>query len=87
MNNSIAEIITTLVHGGCVCVPSMIERTSDIMSAMERMRVNWAFFTPSFVRTLSPERLPHLETLVCGGEPLDTDIFETWAAKVCFIEA
>ena len=84
---SIAEIITTLVHGGCVCVPSMTERTNDIISAMNRMKVNWAFFTPSFVRTLEPGQLPHLQTMVCGGEPLDTDIFETWALKVRFIEA
>lgn len=84
---SIAEVLTTLAHGGCVCVPSATERTSNITAAMNRMRVNWAFFTPSFVRTLAPRKLPMLETVVVGGEPLDVDIFQTWAGEVCFIEA
>ncbi|KAF4537164.1 AMP-dependent synthetase/ligase [Lasiodiplodia theobromae] len=83
----IAEMLTTLAHGGCVCVPSAAERTGNIMAAMNRMRVNWALFTASFVRTLSPQKLPMLETVVVGGEPLDADIFQTWASEVCLIEA
>ncbi|OJD40380.1 non-ribosomal peptide synthetase [Diplodia corticola] len=84
---SIADILTTLAHGGCVCVPSATERTSDITSAMNRMQVNWALLTPSFVRTLSPEKLPTLKALVVGGEPLDADIFDTWADSTYLIEA
>ena len=84
--NSITEIITTLVHGGCVCVPSAGERTGNLASAMTRMKVNWAFFTTSFLYTLSTESLPHLQTVVVGGEPISAEIFETWADKVCLIE-
>ncbi|USP76438.1 non-ribosomal peptide synthetase [Curvularia clavata] len=83
---SITETITTLVHGGCVCVPSAAERTGDLVSAMTRMKVNWAFFTTSFLYTLSSENLPHLETIVVGGEPISAEIFQAWADKVCLIE-
>ena len=51
------------------------------------MKVNWAFFTTSFLYTLSPESLPHLRTIVVGGEPISAEIFETWADKLCLIEA
>ena len=54
---------------------------------MTRMKVNWAFFTTSFLYTLSPESLPHLRTIVVGGEPISAEIFETWADKLCLIEA
>lgn len=84
--NSITETITTLVHGGCVCVPSAAERTGDLVSAMTRMKVNWAFFTTSFLYTLSAESLPHLQIIVVGGEPINAEIFQTWADKVCLIE-
>jgi amino acid adenylation domain-containing protein len=54
---------------------------------MNKMQVNWALFMPSLVRMLAPEGLPHLQTLVVGGEAVDAHIFETWASKLCLIEA
>ncbi|RMZ71371.1 non-ribosomal peptide synthetase [Pyrenophora seminiperda CCB06] len=83
---SITETITPLVHGSCVCVPSAAERTGNLVSAMTRMKVNWAFFTTSFLHTLITGSLPHLRTMVVGGEPISAKIFETWADKVCLIE-
>jgi amino acid adenylation domain-containing protein/non-ribosomal peptide synthase protein (TIGR01720 family) len=79
---SIAEIFTTLVYGGCICVPSESERLEDIISVINKMEVNWAFFTPSFIGMIRPEDVPTLKTLVLGGEAVRKENIEIWADKV-----
>lgn len=76
---SIAEIMTTLVRGGCVCVPSEDDRTNNLTGVMNDMKVELAVLTPSVVRTLKPESLPSLKTLILGGEVVGGDIVERWA--------
>ena len=78
----IAEIYTTLTHGGCVCVPSEYERMNSLVHFMNDFRVDWTFFTPSFVATIRPEDVPTLKTLVLGGEALSQNNVDIWADKV-----
>jgi amino acid adenylation domain-containing protein/non-ribosomal peptide synthase protein (TIGR01720 family) len=82
---SIAEIFTTLVYGGCICVPSETERLESIVSVINKMEVNWAFFTPSFIPMIKPDDVPTLKTLVLGGEAMRKENVETWAGKVQLI--
>ncbi|CRG90971.1 hypothetical protein PISL3812_08019 [Talaromyces islandicus] len=77
---SIEEILGTLIHGGCVCVPSDAERLDDLASTMERLQVNWANLTPTVLRTLVPASVPHLKTVISAGEPLGDDLIKTWAS-------
>lgn len=65
---SVFEILTTLIHGGCVCTPSTEDRYEDISRTIVSMSVNTAFFTPSVARLLDPERVPSLDTILLGGE-------------------
>ncbi|KAH8805177.1 hypothetical protein F5884DRAFT_885253 [Xylogone sp. PMI_703] len=81
----ILEIMTTLFNGGCVCVAPDERRLEDLPGVMRQLRANWAFFTPSFVRTIRPEDVPDLKTLVLGGEALGNDNIEVWADKVLLI--
>ncbi|KAF8860374.1 hypothetical protein BDZ45DRAFT_800950 [Acephala macrosclerotiorum] len=81
----ILEILTTLFNGGCVCVAPESERLEDIAKAMRDMHINWAFFTPSFIRTIRPDQVPDLKTLVLGGEALGADNIDVWADKVHLI--
>ncbi|KAH8678409.1 non-ribosomal peptide synthetase [Xylariales sp. PMI_506] len=76
------EIVVPLMHGGCICIPSEEERMNDVAGFIERYRVNWAFFTPSFISTIHPESVPALKTLVLGGEPVSSEIRDTWASHV-----
>ncbi|OPB40688.1 hypothetical protein A0O28_0007680 [Trichoderma guizhouense] len=78
----IAEIFTVLVHGGCVCVPSDEERMNNVASFIERIGVNWVMLTPTFVRTLNPDSIPGVHTLVLIGEAVDKDCVDTWLGKV-----
>ncbi len=54
---SIAENLTTLLMGGCICVASDIERKQSLAEAVARMQVNWIFTTPSMARILTPRTI------------------------------
>ena len=83
----ILEIITTLIFGGCVCVPSDWERMNGIVEAMNRMQVTCAFFTPSLLSNLRFEDLETLNTVILGGESLPPALVQLWAAKLRLILA
>lgn len=86
-DTSIEEMLTTLIAGGCICVPSEEDRLNNIEGAINRMRVNWADLTPSFLPLLAPEAVPDLSVLILGGEPLNTSNIRTWAQKSKLINA
>ncbi|RAH71302.1 amino acid adenylation [Aspergillus aculeatinus CBS 121060] len=79
---SVLEILSTLVQGGCVCVPSEAERRGNIAEAMTRMNVDWAVLTPSFVSTIDPATVPTLETLCLAGEAMTATHVATWTPYV-----
>lgn len=84
----LVEILTTLVMGGTVCVPSETDRTNgNIATAMEQMGVTMALLTPSFARVLEPSQVPHLKTLILGGEAMSQSHVATWADKVNLVNA
>ncbi|KAM0548792.1 hypothetical protein ACHAPJ_009789 [Fusarium lateritium] len=84
---SIMEILTTLIHGGTVCVPNDDERIHDIAGAINRMDVNWALLTPSVAQLIQPSRVPSLKTLVLGGEAMSSAHISTWAPSVQLMNA
>jgi len=84
---SITEIFTTIVYGGCICVPSEEDRMSNLAQTITRMGVTWAFLTPSLVSLIEPASVPSLKTLAIGGEMLLQDIIETWANRIELINA
>ena len=84
-DTSIYEIFTTLLNGGCVCVPSETEKMNDVASFIREKRVNLAIFTPSSVKILRPEDVPELETIVLGGEAITQTNIDVWAGKVQLI--
>ncbi|RAL14731.1 acetyl-CoA synthetase-like protein [Aspergillus homomorphus CBS 101889] len=67
---ALAEIFTTLAHGGCICVPCEEDRLSDVPGCISRFAVNTAMLTPSVGRLLDPGALPTLKALVMIGEPM-----------------
>ncbi|TVY81872.1 Nonribosomal peptide synthetase easA, partial [Lachnellula suecica] len=78
----IEDMLTTLMVGGTICIPSEAERLNDIPAALRRMNVNSAMFTPSVATMLSPEDVPSLKTLALGGEALTPALLQKWAPVV-----
>ncbi|KAJ5091869.1 hypothetical protein NUU61_006739 [Penicillium alfredii] len=76
---SLAESLTPLIHGGCVCIPSEEARLNDIVGAINDMRVNQACFTPSFIGFIDVDSVPGLQSLVLAGEAMSQSQLETWS--------
>lgn len=54
---------------------------------MERMRVDWAFLTPSVASLLNPDHVPTLRTLLYGGETATVTNVKTWANRLHLINS
>jgi amino acid adenylation domain-containing protein/non-ribosomal peptide synthase protein (TIGR01720 family) len=76
---SIQDIFTTLMRGGCVCVPSEHERTDNLAAAINKMGVNWACLTPTVAGLLRPSHVPGLQTLTLAGEAVTKKVIDVWA--------
>ncbi|KAH8665275.1 hypothetical protein BGZ60DRAFT_540731 [Tricladium varicosporioides] len=79
---AVSDTFTTLVKGGCICIPSEHERTNDLIGAINRMNVNWAFLTPRVLGTLSPKTVPTLKTVVLGGEAISSEDVDPWTKDI-----
>ncbi|RMI99792.1 hypothetical protein CDV36_015946, partial [Fusarium kuroshium] len=76
---SITEILTCLILGGCVCIPSEEARLNAIEGAITQLRANWALLTPTFVKFIDPTKVPSLRTLVTGGEAMTQAVIDSWS--------
>lgn len=80
---SLEEMFTVLVSGGCICIPSEEDRVSDLTGLIRRMNVNWAAFTPSFMRTLDPKQLvPSVNFITVHAESMNASLVHRWADEV-----
>ncbi|PWY83154.1 nonribosomal peptide synthase Pes1 [Aspergillus sclerotioniger CBS 115572] len=79
---AVMEVLVTLMHGGCVCIPSEDERLNDVAGAIRRMDVSWSFLTPSIASIIEPSSVPSLKDLVCGGEKMSREVITKWAHRV-----
>jgi non-ribosomal peptide synthase protein (TIGR01720 family) len=84
---SLLEIFTTLILGGCVCVPNDEDRLNNIARVINDMNITWTLLTPSFVQLIQPSSIPKLRTLVLGGEAMSQSHISTWAAHLTTINA
>ena len=65
-----ANLLCTLSSGGCLCIPSESQRINDFVGSMNQFEATFVFLTPSLFRTLKPNMLPYLKTVIIGGEDL-----------------
>ncbi|KAL8802063.1 MAG: hypothetical protein Q9182_004076 [Xanthomendoza sp. 2 TL-2023] len=83
---AIIDVFTTLIFGGCICIPSEYDRRNDITTVINAFKVDYAILTPSFAGLIDPADVPTLKTVAIGGEALPQDRIERWADKVRFIQ-
>ncbi|KAI0103211.1 hypothetical protein GGR51DRAFT_257654 [Nemania sp. FL0031] len=75
---SVGEVLSTLMAGGCICIPSEAERLNDIEGAIARTNANVMFMAPSLSRALKPENVPNLHTIIIGGENIPEREIQRW---------
>lgn len=81
------EILSTLMIGGCVCIPSESERNNNLASAITQMNIDCAILRPTVATILQPSEVPCLRALILAGESLSQKHLDTWADKVVFVQA
>ncbi|PYH87111.1 acetyl-CoA synthetase-like protein [Aspergillus uvarum CBS 121591] len=81
------ETFLTLIFGGTLCIVPDHERMNHLAEAVNRLRINWLFLTPSSTKLLRPEQVPGLHTLILGGEAPTSEIIATWAHRVHLINS
>lgn len=84
-DTSIEDVLTTLIVGGCVCIPSEHERKNELAEAIKRYRANTLDTTPSAIAAITPEDVPGLTTVILGGEAMTADNVAKWAPRVTLI--
>ncbi|KJZ75426.1 hypothetical protein HIM_05122 [Hirsutella minnesotensis 3608] len=76
------DILLTLMFGGCVCMPSELQRLNHLETFIAQYQVNWANLTPSVAALLDPGMTPELKTLLLTSEPMSLKSLATWEGKV-----
>lgn len=83
---AIMDIFTTLLFGGCICIPSEEDRRCNIVGVINSMKVNHAILTPSFAGLIEPSEVPTLKFLAVGGEMLPQDVVQRWAKSISLMQ-
>ena len=81
-DGSVKDVLCTLIHGGCLCVPSDSERMNDLAGVINHYRANTMDIVSSVAELLTPADVPCITTLLVAGEPLTKKIIATWAPHV-----
>ncbi|KAH8200539.1 hypothetical protein TruAng_005316 [Truncatella angustata] len=84
---AVMDILSAVVHGACLCVPMQAIGMDALANFIKVKNVNWAFFTPSFLRLVNPSEFPGLETVAAGGEAMTTEVARVWAPRVNLVNA
>ncbi|KAK2062054.1 amino acid adenylation [Colletotrichum caudatum] len=79
---SVGDILTTLLVGGCICIPSEEDRTAEISNFIAQSRATWAGWTPSFASLIDPDTVPTLTVLLMAGEPLPASQVDAWVDRL-----
>jgi amino acid adenylation domain-containing protein len=82
---SIGDIFATLIHGGCICIPSEHDRVNNLSGAIQSLKANHVSLTATVASHLQPEEVPCLKFLVVAGEPMTRTVIENWADHVTLI--
>ncbi|CAI7602427.1 unnamed protein product [Penicillium glandicola] len=84
---SIQEVLTTLLVGGCICIPSENQRLDQLADIIREFQVDWVELTPSVARLVSPSQVPSVKTLILGGEPITPVDAQIWNQRVHLLVA
>ena len=86
-NACLVEILSALIVGGCVCIPSETGWKCDLVGTARQFEINWAIFTPSIARIIDVNDFPTLKTLTLWGESINREDLSKWAPQVQLFNA
>jgi amino acid adenylation domain-containing protein len=84
---SLFELFTTLIYGGCVCIPDETNRVNDLAGSVLRLQANVLSLTPSMASTIRPADAPMVRKLILFGEEVRASVLEAWLGKADIFNA
>ncbi|KAI6778740.1 uncharacterized protein J7T54_000774 [Emericellopsis cladophorae] len=75
---ALVEILGTMVHGGCICIPSAKDRQDNLAGVLASMNVTWSYMTSTLARRIDPAKVPNLKTLCFRTRRLDEYTRQSW---------
>lgn len=76
------DFLAPLIAGGCCCVPTKSLTMESLMNDMNDLEGNIMFITPSVAIDMEPDRVPTLEMMCIGGEPVSDAVLAKWLGRV-----
>lgn len=76
------DFLLTLIAGGCCCVPTVSLSMEALMVDLNNLQANMTFVTPSVAIDLDPARMPTLQRIYIGGEPVSDAVLSKWMDHV-----
>ncbi|KAJ5456348.1 hypothetical protein N7530_011622 [Penicillium desertorum] len=76
------DFLAPLMAGGCCCVPTRSLTMDSLMNDMNDLEGNMMFITPSVAIDMEPDRVPTLEMMCIGGEPVSDAVLAKWLDRV-----
>ncbi|KAM0430348.1 hypothetical protein ACHAQK_010679 [Fusarium lateritium] len=84
---SLSELFTTLIYGGCVCIPDETNRINDLAGSVLRLQANVLSLTSSMASTIRPADAPKVRKLILFGEEVKASVLEAWIGKADIFNA
>jgi len=76
------DVFAILGAGGTICIAKQNEVIANLADLITDFQVTHLNVTPTIARMIKPEDVPTLQLLWMGGEPLNSEILETWATRI-----
>lgn len=76
------DFLAPLIAGGCCCVPTTSLSMDALMVDLNDLRANMMFVTPSVAIDMDPDRVPTLQVMCIGGEPVSDAVLAKWIGRV-----
>ncbi|KAJ6189891.1 hypothetical protein N7519_004799 [Penicillium mononematosum] len=81
----ISDIFTPLMYGACCCIPSEEDRMGNLPQAINSLKADSVYITPTVATLFTPDDVPGLKKVALGGEPLTTENARLWGGRVFLI--
>jgi amino acid adenylation domain-containing protein len=75
------EHMTTLVLGGCVCIPSEDIRMNRPAQYARETGATVTLSAPTIMRALGEEKVPTMQKISLGGEPITSEVVDAWKGQ------
>ncbi|KAJ6172813.1 Nonribosomal peptide synthetases (NRPS) [Penicillium chermesinum] len=84
---AIQEVMTTLVFGACICIPSEDDRVNQLTFFLSKANVSIVTFTSTVAALVQPTDVPSVRALVLMGEAVQPKVVDQWAQHATIINA